>query len=144
MIRGPPRSTRTDTLFPYTTLFRSGRVGERAGAALEIALSRFPKQTPDLHTAADRSHPAPSLPHPRGSPTQRPMPMPAQPDFAALSLDAIAAFARDRRLPPVDRWPPAHCGDRELRLAAGSHRFHQGSTIPPPQPRWLFYTTLPA
>src|SRR3546814_659876 len=26
MIRRPPRSTRTDTLFPYTTLFRSGRV----------------------------------------------------------------------------------------------------------------------
>src|SRR3546814_6733265 len=38
MIRRPPRSTRTDTLFPYTTLFRSdqprdlprGRAGERA------------------------------------------------------------------------------------------------------------------
>src|SRR3546814_3041368 len=29
MIRRPPRSTRTDTLFPYTTLFRSGR--ERRG-----------------------------------------------------------------------------------------------------------------
>src|SRR3546814_4879057 len=28
MIRRPPRSTRTDTLFPYTTLFRSsGRLG---------------------------------------------------------------------------------------------------------------------
>src|SRR3546814_3292262 len=28
MIRRPPRSTRTDTLFPYTTLFRSaGRAG---------------------------------------------------------------------------------------------------------------------
>src|SRR3546814_20150529 len=27
MIRRPPRSTRTDTLFPYTTLFRSGRNG---------------------------------------------------------------------------------------------------------------------
>src|SRR3546814_7538361 len=26
MIRRPPRSTRTDTLFPYTTLFRSGIV----------------------------------------------------------------------------------------------------------------------
>src|SRR3546814_4924054 len=26
MIRRPPRSTRTDTLFPYTTLFRSGAV----------------------------------------------------------------------------------------------------------------------
>src|SRR3546814_15408261 len=28
MIRRPPRSTRTDTLFPYTTLFRS-RVGQK-------------------------------------------------------------------------------------------------------------------
>src|SRR3546814_9672706 len=27
MIRRPPRSTRTDTLFPYTTLCRSGRDG---------------------------------------------------------------------------------------------------------------------
>src|SRR3546814_1432488 len=27
MIRQPPRSTRTDTLFPYTTLFRSRRRG---------------------------------------------------------------------------------------------------------------------
>src|SRR3546814_10741703 len=27
MIRRPPRSTRTDTLFPYTTLFRSHRQG---------------------------------------------------------------------------------------------------------------------
>src|SRR3546814_14489027 len=30
MIRRPPRSTRTDTLFPYTTLFRSGDA-RRAG-----------------------------------------------------------------------------------------------------------------
>src|SRR3546814_4933603 len=32
MIRRPPRSTRTDTLFPYTTLFRSqgGAIGEAA------------------------------------------------------------------------------------------------------------------
>src|SRR3546814_20219187 len=31
MIRRPPRSTRTDTLFPYTTLFRSnGRKVDRA------------------------------------------------------------------------------------------------------------------
>src|SRR3546814_15200792 len=29
MIRRPPRSTRTDTLFPYTTLFRSPDPGER-------------------------------------------------------------------------------------------------------------------
>src|SRR3546814_1758730 len=29
MLRRPPRSTRTDTLFPYTTLFRSGGINER-------------------------------------------------------------------------------------------------------------------
>src|SRR3546814_20007177 len=28
MLRRPPRSTRTDTLFPYTTLFRSAGPGE--------------------------------------------------------------------------------------------------------------------
>src|SRR3546814_12471552 len=31
MIRRPPRSTRTDTLFPYTTLFRSDRDAGRGG-----------------------------------------------------------------------------------------------------------------
>src|SRR3546814_11259399 len=35
MIRRPPRSTRTDTLFPYTTLFRSI---VREASAVEIAL----------------------------------------------------------------------------------------------------------
>src|SRR3546814_2971477 len=29
MIRRPPRSTRTDTLFPYTTLFRSDQIAQR-------------------------------------------------------------------------------------------------------------------
>src|SRR3546814_7579031 len=42
MIRRPPRSTRTDTLFPYTTLFRSvlaldrDRRGGRVGRAAEL------------------------------------------------------------------------------------------------------------
>src|SRR3546814_10770054 len=31
MIRRPPRSTLTDTLFPYTTLFRSASILPRAG-----------------------------------------------------------------------------------------------------------------
>src|SRR3546814_11043243 len=36
MIRRPPRSTRTDTLFPYTTLFRSSPSGHQSqGLALE-------------------------------------------------------------------------------------------------------------
>src|SRR3546814_12068636 len=37
MIRRPPRSTRTDTLFPYTTLFRSDRHPCRAGGMAELA-----------------------------------------------------------------------------------------------------------
>src|SRR3546814_11087358 len=34
MIRRPPRSTRTDTLFPYTTLFRSTICGQTLSTAL--------------------------------------------------------------------------------------------------------------
>src|SRR3546814_19046104 len=39
MIRRPPRSTRTDTLFPYTTLFRSRLVKQAidSGAAATVA-----------------------------------------------------------------------------------------------------------
>src|SRR3546814_8121053 len=40
MIRRPPRSTRTDTLFPYTTLFRSS-------IAVKLA-ARTPSTAPDL------------------------------------------------------------------------------------------------
>src|SRR3546814_18395865 len=36
MIRRPPRSTRTGTLFPYTTLFRSHEMGFARSAADEI------------------------------------------------------------------------------------------------------------
>src|SRR3546814_13922228 len=34
MIRRPPRTTRTDTLLPYTTLFRSGTAAQTADEAL--------------------------------------------------------------------------------------------------------------
>src|SRR3546814_18814909 len=37
MIRRPARSTRTDTLFPYTTLFRSDRLGAILHEACHIA-----------------------------------------------------------------------------------------------------------
>src|SRR3546814_7275206 len=41
MIRRPPRSTRTDTLFPYTTLFRS--IGARHGQGSEEEQQGSPK-----------------------------------------------------------------------------------------------------
>src|SRR3546814_12295749 len=42
MIRRPPRSTRTDTLFPYTTLFRSNAL---VAAGLVIATGGDPART---------------------------------------------------------------------------------------------------
>src|SRR3546814_14281079 len=44
MIRRPPRSTRTDTLFPYTTLFRSDAEfpRPRIGFGLEQAITARP------------------------------------------------------------------------------------------------------
>src|SRR3546814_1327336 len=57
MIRRPPRSTRTDTLFPYTTLFRST-------AAAPSAACRSPataKNTRSIRTAI----PKPSSPYRR-------------------------------------------------------------------------------
>src|SRR3546814_3438960 len=56
MIRRPPRSTRTDTLLPYTTLFRSppgGTAGIRPAPPTHGAPAR--------HPVAPRAPPAPSL-----------------------------------------------------------------------------------
>src|SRR3546814_1926473 len=41
MIRRPPRSTRTDTLFPYTTLFRTGDSGEAPLTETDLATSLY-------------------------------------------------------------------------------------------------------
>src|SRR3546814_13116855 len=48
MIRRPPRSTRTDTLFPYTTLFRS-RPGARYYASLRL-LESVKRHDPSIFT----------------------------------------------------------------------------------------------
>src|SRR3546814_16340846 len=41
MIRRPPRSTRTDTLFPYTTLFRSPLVERDVRGALTVLTMQY-------------------------------------------------------------------------------------------------------
>src|SRR3546814_3778306 len=51
MIRRPPRSTRTDTLFPYTTLFRS----------------RDQRGSTSATPPARRAHPAPALRYARAA-----------------------------------------------------------------------------
>src|SRR3546814_14351243 len=42
MLRGPPRSTRTDPLFPYTKLFRSGHGGRVLGTGFRNDARRGP------------------------------------------------------------------------------------------------------
>src|SRR3546814_4878516 len=57
MIRRPPRSTRTDTLFPYTTLFRSHEHARPAAlptawmASVPMSTSRFLQARSEEHTS---------------------------------------------------------------------------------------------
>src|SRR3546814_7739714 len=54
MIRRPPRSTRTDTLFPYTTLFRSALVnGDLSNPAVQRAV-RANATTAAIHQFAEK------------------------------------------------------------------------------------------
>ncbi len=57
------------------------------------------------------------------------MPMDPLPDLANLSLAEIVRLAEEKRLPPVDKWNPDHCGDSEMRIARDGTWFHQGSPI---------------
>src|SRR3546814_10582895 len=90
MIRRPPRSTRTDTLFPYTTLFRSNRhpvrldegVQHEGGAGFPLA----PAAVAAVHDERRRRH--------------------AVADFAAVAA-AFDGIARLCHLPPPVVIPPA-------------------------------------
>src|SRR3546814_5486186 len=58
MIRRPPRSTRTDTLFPYTTLFRSpdGSVRARQDPAHRLQPARDRRSRPDARHGLHPRH----------------------------------------------------------------------------------------
>ena len=60
------------------------------------------------------------------------MPMPFVPDFAATSLDVLAAFIDGDVLPPVERWNPEHSGTIDIRIAADGRWFHEGGEISRP------------
>src|SRR3546814_14414124 len=112
MIRRPPRSTRTDTLFPYTTLFRSGEKVMRNNVvtivttatliASQLAVPAMPQATT-----------LPSPP-PGGPPLQPPRPG---------SGDGFAGTIRcDSRNNTVKRCNvrPHHSVDHHPRLGGGS------------------------
>src|SRR3546814_3099641 len=56
MIRRPPRSTRTDTLFPYTTLFRSPEAARRHRWALCRALQNVRRTADGAEAACGARH----------------------------------------------------------------------------------------
>src|SRR3546814_21125934 len=59
MIRRPPRSTRTDTLFPYTTLFRSQLEFLRAAVwpELKVAVTSVTEQWAGMAVSGPNSRP---------------------------------------------------------------------------------------
>src|SRR3546814_7033074 len=70
MIRRPPRSTRTDTLFPYTTLFRSASahhalwIAGPGTATVPAALGQRPGvHQPRLHAPREELQPEPGIHH---------------------------------------------------------------------------------
>src|SRR5437764_11559733 len=67
---------------------------------------------------------------------------PPPPDLAGLSLAEVARLAEARKLPPVESWNPAHCGDSAMRIARDGTWFHEGSPIGRPAMVRLFSTIL--
>lgn len=58
--------------------------------------------------------------------------------LASLQRDAAAG----RKLPPVEKWNPAHCGDIDIRIARDGTWFHEGSPIGRKELVRLFSTIL--
>src|SRR3546814_16118067 len=118
MIRRPPRSTRTDTLCPYTTLFRSP-AGAPAGAALP-APHRLPLQVQRAEGVDGQlCRPSPGQAQLRARPaaTPRPLPPPAAADTRRQR--GPGRPSRELRLRPAA--PPQHIAAPQGLTAAAPH-----------------------
>src|SRR3546814_3787527 len=94
MIRRPPRSTRTDTLFPYTTRFRSS---DRAGRAQVEADLSLPGK-PEIFIVGDTA----AMVSVDGSPV--PGIAPAAKQAGRFVAQAIAAAVQGKPRPPAFRY----------------------------------------
>src|SRR3546814_14240391 len=100
MDRRPPRSTRTDTLFPYTTLFRSNQ--ERPGARSECATWHTSAPDKAALIAAIRVR-APAWSRANGRPAKQPG-MARFGDIPARQLTGTSMRVADVGCPPCDTW----------------------------------------
>src|SRR3546814_18110690 len=135
MIRRPPRSTRTDTLFPYTTLFRSPTASRERD---------FSEVSYGCRAAVTQFHPYPGTPPAR-----------AKPSWCACTAGRASRFAaacadlRDRRgnfAVALTQEDPRVAGLPDSRTAlarptskdANRPRLHPGPTSPTRiQPRYI-------
>src|SRR3546814_14394573 len=132
MIRRPPRSTRTDTLFPYTTLFRStlSRLSVRNGPGSRLrhwCSSQYLRISPlhwEFHYPLPLSSNAVSNAHPRLSPGL------SRPTNVTASAPFPPSNSEQRSPTPYSRacWPGFS------RVSFTNHLHH----LPPPK----CYTTL--
>ena len=63
-------------------------------------------------------------------------------ELKGLTFAELEALLAERRLPPVDRWNPDHCGDSGMRIARDGTWFHNGSPIERAAMVRLFSTIL--
>lgn len=63
-------------------------------------------------------------------------------ELKGVSIAELQALVAQRRLPPVDRWNPDHCGHSGMRIARDGIWYHEGSPILRPAMVRLFSTVL--
>ena len=63
-------------------------------------------------------------------------------ELQGISISDLQKLIDERRLPPVERWNPEHCGHSDMRIARDGTWYHQGSPINRPAMVRLFSTVL--
>jgi hypothetical protein len=63
-------------------------------------------------------------------------------DLKGLSFAELETMIAERRLPPVERWNPDHCGNSDMHIARDGTWYHQGAPIARPAMVRLFSTIL--
>src|SRR3546814_5156118 len=122
IIRRPPRSTRTDTLFPYTTLFLSAERTE--GGRVFPVDGGFVVRTPSPSQTTPGIEPAAA--DPKSAPAPRSAPAPAavapqpSPVGSALPAKPVAAssFPSPQSTPAADQFRTAPDGSIQKRRTA--------------------------